>query len=89
MNNTGTDTVEHTGTDTVDYSGTIKDEYGEGYSSKDTDDTTVTHAGRIHGNVGVTTSQQMLQSELDIARFNIVQQITDLFMTEFLIMVYD
>lgn len=46
------------------------------------------HSGRIHGNVGVTTSQMMLQSELDIARFNIIQQITDLFLTEFTLMVY-
>lgn len=46
------------------------------------------HTGRIHGNIGVTTSQQMLQSELDIAKFNIVQQITDLFITEFCIMIY-
>lgn len=47
------------------------------------------HDGRIHGNIGVTTSQQMLQSELDIARFNLVQQITDLFLTEFTLMIYD
>ena len=46
------------------------------------------HVGRTHGNIGVTTSQQMLQSELDIARFNIVQQITDLFLQEFCILVY-
>ena len=47
------------------------------------------HTGRIHGNIGVTTSQQMLQSELDIARFNIIQEITNLFMEEFCIMVYE
>lgn len=44
--------------------------------------------GRTHGNIGVTTSQQMLQSELDIAKWNIYEQITDLFITEFCIMVY-
>lgn len=47
------------------------------------------HSGRIHGNIGVTTSQQMLQSELDIARFNIIQEITNLFMEELCIMVYE
>jgi len=47
------------------------------------------HYGRIHGNIGVTTSQQMLQSELDIARFNIIQEITNLFMEELCIMVYE
>lgn len=81
MNNTGTDTLDNTGTDTVDYSGTIKDEGGETVNS--------THGGRIHGNVGVTTSQQMLQSELDIARFNLINQITDLFLTELCICVYE
>lgn len=47
------------------------------------------HTGRIHGNIGVTTSQQMLQSELDIARFNIIQEITNLFMAELCICVYE
>ena len=46
------------------------------------------HIGRMHGNIGVTTSQQMLQSELDVARFNIYDQITDLFMQEFCLMIY-
>lgn len=50
--------------------------------------TTGLHTGRTHGNIGVTTSQQMLQAELDVAKFNIVQQITDLFLQEFCIMIY-
>lgn len=29
-----------------------------------------THTGRMHGNIGVTTSQQMLQSEIDLRRWN-------------------
>lgn len=53
------------------------------------EDTENVHTGRIHGNVGVTTSQQMLQSELDLARFNIIQEITNLFMVELCIMVYE
>ena len=52
-------------------------------------DTKGKHEGRIHGNIGVTTSQQMLQSELDIARFNLIQQITDLFATELCLLVYE
>ena len=46
------------------------------------------HTGRTHGNIGVTTSQQMLQSELDIARFNIYDEAADLFISEFCIYVY-
>lgn len=42
--------------------------------------------GRVHGNIGVTTSQQMLQSELDVASWNLYQHITDIFAKEFLLM---
>lgn len=44
--------------------------------------------GRAHGNIGVTTSQQMLQSELDIAKWNLYDEITDLFLSEFCIYTY-
>lgn len=47
-----------------------------------------TRKGRTHGNIGVTTSQQMLESELDIAEFNLIQQITDIFKQEYCILVY-
>ena len=89
MNNTGTDTMNNTGTDTVDYSGTIKDEYGEGRSNKETRNNKTVHGGRIHGNIGVLTSQKMVAEQLDIVKWNIVEQITDLFITEFCIMLYD
>lgn len=46
------------------------------------------HHGVIHGNIGVTTSQQMLISELDLGYWNIYEKITDLFLTEFVIPVY-
>lgn len=47
------------------------------------------HTGRIHGNIGVTTSQQMLEQELEVARFNIIDEITMLFMSELCVAVYD
>lgn len=46
------------------------------------------HKGHMWGNIGVTTSQQMLQAEYDIAEWNLVQHITDMFMQKFCIMVY-
>lgn len=46
------------------------------------------HDGRIHGNIGVTTSQMMLLSELDLGYWNIYEKITDLFLTEFVIPIY-
>ena len=81
--------TKNTGTDTVDYSGTIKDEYGEGSSGHTTENKKDVHTGRIHGNVGITTSQKMLEEEYNIARFNIVEQITDIFLLEFTIPVYE
>lgn len=43
---------------------------------------------RIHGNIGVTTSQQMLESELKLQYWNLYDKISNLFMKEFCIMVY-
>lgn len=77
---------DETHTGTVTDSGT--------FSSKNTavdagkDNYTNIHKARLFGNIGVTTSQQMLQSELDIARWNLYEHIADLFCEEFCIMVY-
>lgn len=77
-----TGTVKNTGTATDAYGNTLNtDESG-------TDKHTDTHESRMFGNIGVTTSQQMLQSELDIARWNMYEHIADLFCSEFCIMVY-
>lgn len=84
----GTDTLKHTGTDTNDHSGTIKDDYGETSSSNEKEDKTFIHKGRIHGNIGVTTSQQMLESELSLAEWNLYEHMTDLFLSEFVIPIY-
>lgn len=74
-------------TETIDSSGSVASNNSD--SSEYHKDNVNEHDGRIHGNIGVTTSQQMLQAELDVQRFNIVQQITDLFLQEFCIMIYD
>ena len=54
-------------------------------SSNDRD---VDHIGRVHGNIGVTTSQQMLQSELEIQKWNVYNHIADIFLNEMAIQVY-
>lgn len=38
--------------------------------------------GRAYGNIGVTTSQQMLESELDINYWNFYVKVADLFLSE-------
>ena len=85
---TGTQRIAGTNTN----SGTVRNA-GSGSGSlsnseNGTDTYTNTHKARLYGNIGVTTSQQMLQSELDIARFNLYEQIADLFVQEFCLMVY-
>lgn len=54
-----------------------------------TNDTDSEHNGRIHGNIGVTTSQQMLMQELDMGYWNLYERITQLFLQEFVIPVYE
>lgn len=74
-----------------DSSSSSKDNYASNGKSDSTmgntrtDNLTSKHTGRMHGNIGVTTSQQMLESELDIAKWNIYEHITDLFLQEFVI----
>lgn len=48
----------------------------------------IQHTTRAHGNIGVTTSQQMLEAELNISAWNVYEHITDLFLNEFCILVY-
>lgn len=47
-----------------------------------------THKGRTHGNVGVTTSQQMIEAERNVSEFNIIDYIVQSFKRRFCIMVY-
>lgn len=79
-------------------SGKDERDIDETHSGKDERDLDETHSGtdkrdydsRIHGNIGVTTSQQMLQSELDIIpELDLVEFITDDFHSEFNLMMYN
>ena len=78
----------HTGT--VKNTGSVTDNgsFSSNAGANGTDAYTDIHKARLFGNIGVTTSQQMLQSELDIARWNLYEHIADLFAQEFCIMVY-
>lgn len=46
------------------------------------------HTARIHGNIGVTTSQQMLQSEREVAEFDIYNHIATKFEDAFTLTIY-
>ena len=73
--------------DKVTTSETIDNDTTENNTS--TLDNTGMHAGRIHGNIGTMTSQSMLESELQLGYWNIYSRITDMFLKEFTIMIYE
>lgn len=60
----------------------------ETISGTNSETTSGDHSGHMFGNIGVMSTQDMLQQELDVQKFNLIQQITDLFLTEYCIMVY-
>ena len=62
-------------------------EYSMGHKIDDESETTRT--SRIHGNIGVTTSQQMLEQELEVApKLNIMNIIIESFKNRFCLLVY-
>lgn len=59
-------------------------------TSKDKGKTTgnETENNRIHGNIGVTTTQQMINQELELRKINIYEMIAELYESEFFIRCY-
>ena len=57
-------------------------------SENETGSKTFIHTLHRYGNQGTTMSQQMLQAELDVQRWNLYEHIADIFCDEFCIMVY-
>lgn len=54
----------------------------------DQEDTTFTHKERTHGNIGVTTTQQMIEEERRVAEFDIYAYIAEDFKVDFCLLVY-
>ena len=67
-------------TDSYTSDGSVQDNETEASANK--------HKGRTHGNIGVTTSQQMLTQEWEVAKLNIYEEAADLFLSEFTIFIY-
>ena len=92
---TQTGTVKNDGTveddGTVKNTGTVKDAGGGDFSESHSDEDSYTneHTAHLWGNIGVTTSQQMAESELQLRKnYNIFNMISDLFVSEFCILIY-
>ena len=78
-------TVKGTRSETVTETNTTTNEN----SSTETLTDAGTRESHIHGNIGVTTSQQMLESELEVApKLNIYSYITNEFKKRFCVLVY-
>lgn len=50
--------------------------------------TDVTHKSRVHGNIGVTTSQQMIEEERRVASFDIYELIINELIQRFCLLIY-
>lgn len=93
----GTDTSEDK---TVGFNGAAGGGLGESLRDSSTNtathDTTTnghnsgesSHKGRVHGNIGVTTTQQMIREERQVDAFNMTAYIVEEFKRRFCIMVY-
>lgn len=46
------------------------------------------HYLRAYGNIGVTSTQQMIEQELELREFNLYEKISDMFIQEFCLMIY-
>ena len=68
----------------VDNTGTVTD---KGKNIQTTNGNT-THDGRIHGNIGVTTNQQMIAAELELRENDLYSIIRRKFEDEFMVRVY-
>lgn len=63
--------------------------HGSVTNGLDESTTNGTHEGRIHGNIGVTTSQQMMQQEIDLSKaYNFLDEVCKLYADKLLIGVW-
>lgn len=83
-------TIQPADKSTVSGSGSAQNatqNFNEGTSETSANDNDM-HTGRIHGNIGVVTAQQMLQAQWDVARLSVYEAVADLFLTELTIYTY-
>lgn len=83
-NNTQSETNESTQKDV----GTVSVKTSAENTTDETGNRKLLRNGRAHGNIGVTTSQQMLEAERNVALFNIMDVIINSFKNRFCLQVY-
>ena len=86
VKDTGTDTIEHTGTDTMDHTG--RQDIDRNLQRDTTDTGTVKHERIEQGNIGLTSTQDLISQERQIALFNVMDVIIKDFIKRFCLAVY-
>lgn len=86
---TGTNTTTTTGTSRTDYNTTESDTGTQGVVEGGSDTETRNYLLTRSGNIGITTSQQMLESEMELRRkWNMIEVIGAAFLREFCVSVW-
>lgn len=57
-------------------------------TTNETEKRDLVRSGRTHGNIGVTTSQQMIESEREVSLYNIIDVIINSFKNRFCLLIY-
>ena len=70
--------------------GSSSGSFSNGSTTAESGDDSYTNEHNYHGygNIGITSAQELFLKEVDVARFNLYNQISDLFCQEFCIMIY-
>ena len=84
-----TETITHGKTDALEHGETISETQLHGLQISDQNNGTQTYTEHTHGNIGVTSNQQLIEQELALLRhFDIYGFIAEKFESEFCLMIY-
>ena len=82
----GTDTINHTGTDTIDHTG--RQDVDRTYDEKTTDTGTISRARTEQGNIGLTSTQDLIRQQQELVKFNLMDYIIKDFGDKFCLGIY-
>ena len=82
----GTDNISHTGTDTFNHTG--RQDIDRTFQKNTTDTGTVKHERTEQGNIGLTSTQELIEKQRAVVTFNVMDVIIKDFIQRFCIGVY-
>lgn len=82
----GTDTINHTGTDTYDHTG--RQDVDRTFDKATTDTGTITHERTEQGNIGLTSTQELIEKQREVVKLNLMDVIINDFKQRFCLGVY-